>query len=47
MCTGSFTRTLGDSSMSEEKLKEMTNVKKRDEIYAVVGGATVLEKYTW
>mmetsp|Transcript_14763 Transcript_14763/g.27687 ORF Transcript_14763/g.27687 Transcript_14763/m.27687 type:complete len:888 (+) Transcript_14763:149-2812(+) len=44
---GAFTRNFGDSLMSEEKLKEMTNVKKTDEIYAVVGGATVLEKYTW
>ena len=37
----------GSSKLSEETLKDLTNVKKQDEIYAEVGAVTVLEKYTW
>ena len=47
LSTGSFTRTFGTSTLSEEELKKLTNVEKKDEIYAEVGGVTVLEKYTW
>jgi hypothetical protein len=45
--TGAFTRNFGSSSASEEKLKELTNIKKQDELFASVGGATAMMKNTW
>lgn len=45
--TGAFTSNFGTSTMSTERLKELTNDKQQDEIFAEVGGVTAVEKNTW